>query len=75
MPSERAKENKTLSSHCAGCGKSFSTEMLRGMVEGSGPERKIVPLCDPCLAKGWPPPAPEPPAAESPAPEPSSETH
>jgi len=31
MPSERAKENKTLTAQCAGCGKSFSTEMLRGM--------------------------------------------
>jgi hypothetical protein len=66
MPSERAKENKTLNSQCAGCGKSFSTEMLRGMVEGTGRERKIVPLCDPCLAKGWPPP-PEAPAPEPPA--------
>jgi hypothetical protein len=62
MPSERAKENKTLTSQCAGCGKSFSTEMLRGIVEGVGRQRKIIPLCDPCLAKGWPPPpAPEPP--------------
>jgi hypothetical protein len=60
MPSERAKENKTLSSACAGCGKPFSTEMLRGVVDGVGRQRKIVPLCDACIAKGWPPPAAEP---------------
>lgn len=56
MPSERAKENKTLTSQCAGCAKAFSTEMLRGVVEGRGRGRKIVPLCDACVAKGWPPP-------------------
>jgi hypothetical protein len=58
MPSEKAKENKTLTSACAGCGKSFSTEMLRGVVEGRGRRRKIVPLCEACIAKGWPPPEP-----------------
>jgi hypothetical protein len=61
MPSERAKENKTLTSACAGCGKAFSTEMLRGVVVGVSRHRKMVALCDTCLAKGWPPP-PEPPA-------------
>lgn len=61
MPSEKAKENKTLTSTCAGCGKAFSTEMLRGIVEGVARHRKIVPLCDACIAKGWPPPRSEPP--------------
>jgi hypothetical protein len=64
MPSEKAKENKTLISDCAGCGKPFSTEMLRGVVSGRGRQRTIVALCDPCAAKGWPPPEP---AAEQPA--------
>jgi len=58
MPSEKAKENKTLTSQCAGCAKPLSTEMLRGVVEGRGRARRIVPLCDACLAKGWPPPQP-----------------
>ena len=63
MPSEKAKENKTLASECGGCGKPFSTEMLRGMVEGSGRHRKIVPVCDACIAKGWPPVEAAPPAS------------
>ncbi len=54
MPSEKAKENKTLTSTCAVCGQSFSTELLRGMVVGTHRDRRIVPLCEPCLAKGWP---------------------
>jgi len=56
MPSEKAKENKTLISTCAGCAKPFSTEMLRGIVSGTGRKRTIVALCDACIAKGWPPP-------------------
>jgi hypothetical protein len=51
MPSERAKENKTLTSSCAICGKDFSTELLRGRVEGVGRHRRIVPVCDTCLDK------------------------
>jgi hypothetical protein len=51
MPSEKAKENKTLMSACAECGKSMSTELLHGVVEGAGPNRKIVPLCDACREK------------------------
>jgi hypothetical protein len=57
MPSERAKENKKLVSACAGCGKELSTEMLSGVVVGRGRDRRIVPVCDPCRAKGWTPPA------------------
>ena len=58
MPSERAKENKQLVAACAACGKEFSTEMLNGIVVGSGRDRRIVPLCDPCHAKGWSPDTP-----------------
>ena len=54
MPSEKAKQNKTLTSTCAGCGQSFSTELLRGVVVGTHRNRRIVPLCESCLAKGWP---------------------
>jgi len=51
MPSEKAKENKTLTSSCAVCGKDFSTEMLRGRVVGAGRHRSIVAVCDACFDK------------------------
>ncbi len=53
MPSEKAKENKTLTATCAACGTSTSTEMLHGKVLGHGRDRRIVAICEPCLAKGW----------------------
>jgi hypothetical protein len=44
--------------------------MLRGVVDGLGRQRKIVPLCDACVTKGWPPPpAPEPTSEISPEPD------
>jgi len=55
MPSEKAKENKQLVAACAACGKQMSTEMLTGVVVGVGRNRRIVPVCDPCRAKGWKP--------------------
>jgi hypothetical protein len=55
MPSERAKENKQLVAACAACGKPFSTELLTGVVCGSGRDRRIVPVCDACRASGWRP--------------------
>ena len=57
MPSEKAKENKQLTASCAACGKQLSTELLIGVVCGSGRGRRIVPVCDPCRAKGWTPDA------------------
>lgn len=51
MPSEKAKENKTLTSSCAICGKDFSTELLRGRVVGVGRHRRIVPVCEACADK------------------------
>jgi hypothetical protein len=51
MPSEKAKENKTLTSSCAVCGKAFSTELLRGHVIGTGRHRSIVAVCDACIDK------------------------
>ena len=57
MPSEKAKENKRLVAVCAGCAKEMSTELLNGVVVGSGRHRRIVPVCDACRAKGWTPPA------------------
>jgi hypothetical protein len=68
MPSEKAKENKTLTSTCAICGKDFSTELLRGRVEGVGRHRRIVPACDACLEKPLEkaPEAPQDPEVASP---------
>jgi len=51
MPSEKAKENKTLTSVCEVCGKDFSTELLRGRVVGVGRHRRIVPACESCFDK------------------------
>jgi len=57
MPSEKAKENKTLSAECAACGKTVSTELIHGVrVERNG-KRTTVPVCDACREKGWQPPA------------------
>jgi len=55
MPSEKAKGNKTLVADCEVCGKTFSTELLTGVVTGAGRNRRIVPLCEACREKGWPP--------------------
>jgi hypothetical protein len=55
MPSEKAKENKQLVAACAACGKQVSTELLTGLVRGSGRNRRIVAVCDACIAAGWKP--------------------
>jgi hypothetical protein len=55
MPSEKAKENKQLVAACAACGAQVSTELLTGVVVGHGRDRRIVPVCDACRAKGWTP--------------------
>lgn len=57
MPSERAKENKTLTAPCASCGKTFSTEMLSGVMVGYGRTANLVAVCEGCVAKGWKPEA------------------
>ncbi len=56
MPSEKAKENKTLVAQCMACGKSLSTELIHGvLIERSG-RRKTIPICDTCREQGWEPP-------------------
>jgi hypothetical protein len=55
MPSERAKDNKTLTATCASCGKSLSAELLVGIAVGRGKGAKSVAVCEPCRAKGWKP--------------------
>lgn len=56
MPSEKAKENKTLVATCAACNKPVSTESmvsLRGREDGVV---KSFNVCVPCANEGWRPP-------------------
>ena len=56
MPSEKAKENKTLVATCAACNKPVSVETavsLRGREEGVARNWTV---CVPCANKGWRPP-------------------
>ena len=56
MPSEKAKENKSLVATCSGCNKSVSTEMavsLPGFADG---RRKQFVVCIPCANQGFRPP-------------------
>jgi NAD-dependent SIR2 family protein deacetylase len=55
MPSEKAKENKTLTAQCSACGKSVSTELIHGVLVERDGKRATVPVCDDCRAKGWQP--------------------
>ena len=57
MPSEKAKENKTLTAQCSACGKTVSTELIHGVRIESRGRRATVPVCDDCRRKGWQPPA------------------
>ena len=57
MPSEKAKENKTLIAQCSACGKSVSTELIHGVLVERNGKRMTVPVCDDCRGKGWQPPA------------------
>ena len=58
MPSEKAKENKTLVAQCTACGKSVSAELIHGVrIERDG-KRTTTAICDDCRQKGWQPPAP-----------------
>ncbi len=56
MPSEKAKENKTLAAQCSACGKSVSAELIHGVLIERDGRRVIVPVCDECREKGWSPP-------------------
>ncbi len=57
MPSEKAKENKTLTAQCTACGKTVSTELIHGVSVEHNHRRTIVPVCDACREKGWQPEA------------------
>jgi len=53
MAGEKAKENRTLHATCVACGKDLSVELLRGITVGTGRDRRIVAVCQPCLDGGW----------------------
>jgi hypothetical protein len=55
MPSEKAKENKTLTAQCAACAKTVSTELIHGVLIERNGKRATVPVCDACREKGWQP--------------------
>jgi NAD-dependent SIR2 family protein deacetylase len=57
MPSEKAKENKTLTAQCSACGKTLSTELIHGVEIERNHRRTTVPVCDACRQKGWQPEA------------------
>jgi hypothetical protein len=56
MPSEKAKENKTLMAECSACGKSVSTELIHAVIVRREHRRIAIPVCDTCRQKGWVPP-------------------
>ena len=56
MPSEKAKENKSLIATCVACGKSVSTEMATALTGVEDGLRKAFVVCIPCANKGWRPP-------------------
>ncbi len=58
MPSEKAKENKTLTAQCSACGKTVSAELIHGVAIELNQRRTSVPVCDACRQKGWQPEAP-----------------
>lgn len=55
MPSEKAKENKTLTAQCAACAKTVSTELIHGVLIERNGKRTTVPVCDACREEGWQP--------------------
>ncbi len=60
MPSEKAKENKTLAAQCTACGKTVSAELIHGILVERNGKRATIAVCDECRHKGWQPPAPSP---------------
>jgi hypothetical protein len=55
MPSEKAKENKTLVAQCTACGKTLSAELIHGLLVEQNGKRATVPVCDGCRETGWQP--------------------
>ena len=56
MPSEKAKDNKSLVATCAACQKPVSTEMMVALAGIEDGRRRQFPVCVACADKGWRPP-------------------
>jgi len=56
MPSEKAKENKSLTATCVACNKPGSTETMVGLTGRDNGRPKQFTVCIACANKGWRPP-------------------
>jgi hypothetical protein len=56
MAGERPKDNKTLTTRCAACGKETPAVTATGLVAAADGRRKVVPVCSACYETGWRPP-------------------
>jgi hypothetical protein len=56
MPSEKAKENKSLTATCVTCNKPGSTETMVGLTGRDNGRPKQFTVCIPCANQGWRPP-------------------
>ena len=56
MPSEKAKENKSLSATCVACNKPVATESAVNLAGVEDGRRKFSIVCVACANKGWRPP-------------------
>jgi hypothetical protein len=56
MPSEKAKENKSLVATCVACNKPVSTESAVALTGSENGTRKQFVVCIPCANKGFRPP-------------------
>ncbi len=56
MPSEKAKENKSLVATCVACGKSVSTESMVSLTGHNNGTATQSSVCVVCANGGWRPP-------------------
>ena len=56
MPSEKAKDNKSLIATCVACNKPVSTEIAVSLAGVENGRRKVSVVCVACANKGWRPP-------------------
>ena len=56
MPSEKAKENKTLIAICVACSKAVSTESMVSLLGREQHKYKQFDVCVQCANAGWRPP-------------------
>jgi hypothetical protein len=56
MPSEKAKDNKTLVATCISCNKTLSTELMVSLAGRENGRAKQYSVCIACADGGWRPP-------------------